>query len=49
MTIHFAAPGSDMGITNPVNAIMLQGKNILPEEIDQSLEGIETATKQESH
>ena len=46
--IHFAAPGSDMGINNPVNAIMLQGENISPEEIDQKVEGIETATKQEA-
>jgi putative ABC transport system permease protein len=46
--IHFAAPGSDMGINKPVNAIMLQGKNMSPEEIDQSLKGIETATKQEA-
>lgn len=46
--IHFAAPASDMGIDKPVNAIILQGENISPEEIDQSLEGIETATKQEA-
>lgn len=46
--IHFAAPGSDMGVNNPVNAIMLQGKNINPENIDQSVEGIETATKKEA-
>lgn len=37
-----------MGIDKPVNAIMLQGKNISPEKIDQSLKGIETATKQEA-
>lgn len=46
--IHFAAPGSDRGINKPVNAIMLQGENISPEEIDQSMKGIETATKQEA-
>ena len=46
--IHFAAPGSDMGINNPVNAIMLQGDNIIPEDIDKSVEGIETVTKQEA-
>lgn len=46
--IQFAAPGSDMGINKPVNAIMLQGKNISPEDIDQTLKGIETATKQEA-
>ncbi|RFB15191.1 ABC transporter permease [Bacillus sp. HNG] len=47
-TIHFAAPGSDMGIKNPVNAIMLQGENIIQEDIDQSVDGIETTTKQEA-
>ena len=36
------------GDYNPVNAIMLQGENIVPEEINQSVEGIETATKQEA-
>lgn len=46
--IHFAAPDSDMGVKKPVNAIMLQGKEIIPEEIDQTVEGIETATKQEA-
>lgn len=47
-TIHFAAPGSDMGVPNPVNAIMLQGENIVAEDLNQSIEGIETATKQEA-
>lgn len=46
--IHFAAPGSDMGVNNPVNAIMLQGENISPEEIMKRVEGIEVATKQEA-
>jgi len=46
--IQFAAPGSDMGIKNPVNAIMLQGENIVPEDVDKSVEGIETATKKEA-
>jgi putative ABC transport system permease protein len=46
--IHFAAPGSDMGVNNPVNAIMLQGEDIIPEDLNQSVEGIETATKQEA-
>lgn len=46
--IHFAAPGSDMGIDNPVNAIMLQGENIESVEIEKSVEGIEVATKQEA-
>lgn len=46
--LHFAAPGSDMGINNPVHAIMLQGDQIIPEDINQSIEGIETATKKEA-
>lgn len=46
--IHFAAPGSDMGMNNPVNAIMLQGDNVVPEEIEKLVEGIEVATKQEA-
>lgn len=46
--IQFAAPGSDMGINNPVHAIMLQGENIIPENISESVEGIEIATKQEA-
>lgn len=47
-TIHFAAPGSDMGVSNPVNAVMLQGENIVPEKVNDAVEGIETATKQEA-
>ncbi|MFC4711752.1 ABC transporter permease [Planococcus dechangensis] len=47
-SLHFAAPGSDMGINAPVNAIMLQGEDILIEDINASTEGIETATKQEA-
>jgi putative ABC transport system permease protein len=47
-TIHFAAPGSDMGVSAPVNAIMLQGENIILEDVNASTEGIETATKQEA-
>lgn len=46
--IHFAAPGSDMGVNNPVNAIMLQGDNIVPEDIEKSVAGIEIATKKEA-
>ena len=41
----FAAPGSDKGIREPVNAIMLQGKNIDPEAIDERLPGTETVTR----
>lgn len=45
---YFAAPGSDMGINNPVNAIMLQGENIDLEKIEAEIEGIEVVTKQEA-
>lgn len=47
-SIHFAAPGSDMGIENPVNAIMLQGKSIEQNKLESTLEGIEVATKKEA-
>ncbi|OUM95813.1 MAG: cell division protein FtsX [Thermobacillus sp. ZCTH02-B1] len=41
----FAAPGSDKGIRNPVNAIMLQGKAIDPETVNERLPGTETVTR----
>jgi len=44
--IAFAAPGSDKGIVDPVNAIMLQGSKIDPEIINQQLEGTDTVTRQ---
>lgn len=47
-SLHFAAPGSDMGIEKPVNAIMLQGDSIEPDKLGQSIEGIEIATKKEA-
>ncbi len=43
--IAFAAPGSDKGLTEPVNAIMLQGKNIDPDAINAALPGTETVTR----
>ena len=43
--IHYAAPGSDHGLKNPVNAIMLQGNNIEPDVLNKAHENIETATK----
>ena len=43
--VAFAAPGSDKGIKNPVNAVMLQGENIDPAKIDKLLSGTETVTK----
>lgn len=47
-SLHFAAEGSDMGVNNPVNAVMLQGEGIISEDINQSVEGIEIATKKEA-
>lgn len=47
-SIHFAAPGSDLGIELPVNAIMLQGDTIEQEKLENALEGIEVATKKEA-
>ncbi|WP_020156576.1 ABC transporter permease [Caldibacillus debilis] len=41
----FAAPGSDKGLNNPVNAIMLQGKAIDPKFINEQLPGTETVTR----
>jgi len=43
--IAFAAPGSDKGLTEPVNVIMLQGKNIDPDAINAALPGTETVTR----
>lgn len=43
--ITYAAPGSDKGVTGPVNAIMLQGKDIDPEVINSKLLGTDTVTR----
>lgn len=43
--IRFAAPGSDNGIVNPVNGIMLQGENIDPEQLNDLFANTETVTK----
>jgi len=43
--IAFAAPGSDKGVVEPVNALMLQGENIDPAAIDDQLSGTETVTR----
>jgi len=43
--IAFAAPGSDKGVANPVNAIMLQGENIDPDVINGKFPGTDTATR----
>lgn len=47
-SINFSAPGSDMGIEDPVNAIMLQGEDISTEDVAASTDEIEVATKQEA-
>jgi len=41
----FAAPGSDKGVKDPVNAIMLQGKDIDPNVVSERLPGTETVTR----
>lgn len=43
--IAFAAPGSDKGISEPVNAIMLQGQDIDPNAINEQLSGTDTVTR----
>lgn len=45
--IRFAAPGSDNGIENPVNGIMLQGEDIDSEQLNNILPNTETVTKSE--
>lgn len=47
-TIHFAAPGSDRGIEAPVNAIMLQGEFIDPEQLNSLFSNTQTVTKAEA-
>lgn len=46
--LQFAAPGADMGVELPVNAIMLQGDSIEPDKLESAFEGIEVATKKEA-
>lgn len=43
--ITFAAPGSDKGVTGPVNAIMLQGTKINPDTINGMLSNTDTVTR----
>ncbi|OMF96895.1 FtsX-like permease family protein [Paenibacillus sp. FSL R7-0337] len=43
--IAFAAPGSDKGVAGPVNAIMLQGKDIDPGAMNSELTGTDTVTR----
>lgn len=43
--ITFAAPGSDKGVAGPVNAIMLQGKDIDPDLINSKLSSTDTVTR----
>ncbi|WP_407371193.1 ABC transporter permease [Carnobacterium sp.] len=46
--IKYAAPGSDNGIENPVNGILLQGTNVDVEAINETIDGIEIGTKDEA-
>ncbi|AIQ71711.1 ABC transporter permease [Paenibacillus graminis] len=43
--IAFAAPGSDKGVKEPVNAIMLQGSDIDSNAINEQLPGTDTVTR----
>jgi putative ABC transport system permease protein len=45
---YFAAPGSDKGISNPVNAIMVQGKDVEQADLESAIDDIEVATKKEA-
>ena len=47
-SIAFAAPGSDNGVKDPVNAIILQGDNIDADAINKKLTDYETVTKSEA-
>jgi putative ABC transport system permease protein len=47
-SIQFAAPGSDKGIKNPVNGIMLQGKGIDPQKLNDVFHNTEIVTKAEA-
>ncbi|QQP69944.1 ABC transporter permease [Carnobacterium sp. CS13] len=44
----YAAPGSDNGIKDVVNSVMVQGKDVDPEKLEQSIDGIEVGTKKET-
>ena len=44
----FAAPGSDRGIAHPVNAIMLQGREIDPAQVDAEFGNTETVTRSQA-
>lgn len=46
--IQYAAPGSDKGIKNPVNAIMLQGKNINIDAINKKFSSYDIVTKSDA-
>ncbi|MFS0784325.1 FtsX-like permease family protein [Bacillus sp. 1P06AnD] len=44
-SLRFAAPQSDDGVKQPVNAIMLQGDNLNPDQIEKDIPGLEIVTK----
>jgi len=43
--VQYAAPGSNKGIEDPVNAIMLQGENINAENLSKSFDNTDIVTK----
>lgn len=46
--IKYAAPGSDNGIENPVNGILVQGTDLDVEAVNETIDGIEMGTKKEA-
>lgn len=44
----YAAPGSDNGVQDAVNSILIQGKDSNPERIEQSIKNIQVGSKKES-
>lgn len=43
--IQFAAPGSNKGVEEPVNAIMMQGENIDADQLNKQFDHVEVVTK----
>ncbi|WP_050613718.1 ABC transporter permease [Bacillus testis] len=44
-SMRFAAPKSDDGVKNPVNAIMIQGDDLNAKQIEKNIPGLEVVTK----
>ncbi|SEK96262.1 putative ABC transport system permease protein [Carnobacterium iners] len=44
----YAAPGSDNGIKDAVNSVLIQGEESEPKEIEQSISGVQVGSKKET-